>query len=117
MLANVDVEILLKALPDLTNDGIVQQAIQLLPFIPNIFIKLGPRGVLSVRLCPKNSASEHGLRLPGTHSDICVQHYSGLKHRGIVSVTGAGYGSIVSFTDLGIPSLVFFWLNWHPGNQ
>ena len=81
-------------MPDLINKGTVQQAIQLLPYIPIILIKLGERGVLSVRLSPKSTENgdEKGtLRLPGVHADVCVRHHPGLEHSGIVSVTGAGY--------------------------
>ena len=67
---------------------------QLLPYMPNILIKLGSRGVLSVRLCPKDIKFDNEselLRLSGTHADVCIQHHKGLEHQGIVSVTGAGY--------------------------
>jgi hypothetical protein len=90
----VDLEILLKGMPDLIEKGTVQQAIQLLPYIPNILIKLGGRGVLSVRLRTKDSidSDEKGtLRLRGGNTDICVRYHPGLKNSGIVSVTGAGY--------------------------
>lgn len=81
-------------MPDLIGNGTVQQAIQLLPYIPNILIKLGERGVLSVRLCPKNGGdrdTKESLRLRGVNTDVCMRHHPGLKHEGIVSVTGAGY--------------------------
>ena len=82
--------------PDVATEGIVQQAIAMLPFIPNILIKLGARGVLSVRLCPKDSevsgeTSDLLLRSKGVHGDVIMRYYPGLKHQGIVSVTGAGY--------------------------
>ena len=81
-------------MPDLIEKGTVQQAIQLLPYIPIILIKLGERGVLSVRLRTKDSVQtdENGtLRLMGRNADVCVRYHPGLKHSGIVSVTGAGY--------------------------
>jgi len=81
-------------MPDLINKGTVQQAIQLLPYIPNILIKLGERGVLSVRLCHKSSKEGNTggtLRLRGVNADVCVRHHPGLEHAGIISVTGAGY--------------------------
>ncbi len=31
------------------------------------------------------------LRLEGVHADVIVRHYPGLKHQGIISVSGAGY--------------------------
>ncbi|PGH19010.1 hypothetical protein AJ79_00044 [Helicocarpus griseus UAMH5409] len=39
--------------PDLVNEGIPQQSIQLLPFIPCIITKLGPHGVLLTQLLPR----------------------------------------------------------------
>jgi hypothetical protein len=92
--SKADVEKLLHELPELVSQGVVQQAMQLLPCIPNILIKLGSSGVLSVRLSPKGLKLDNEadlLRLNGTHVDVCIQHHKGLKHQGIVSVTGAGY--------------------------
>ena len=96
--ADVDVEILLKDMPYIMDTGSIQHAIRLLPYIPNILIKMGHRGVLSVRLAPKESdcATKEGdtvkkLRLPGIHADVCVQHYPTIKADKVVSVTGAGY--------------------------
>jgi hypothetical protein len=92
-LTDEEIEIRLNSMPDLISEGIVQQALQLLAYIPNIFIKLGERGVLSLRLVPKRSASDskHTIRLGGAHADLAIRHHPGLKHQGIVSVTGAGY--------------------------
>ena len=79
---------------DLMGEGALQQAVALLPYIPNIFIKLGSLGVLGVRLCPKETeimkTDATTLRFPGVYADVVVQHHRGLPHRGIVSVTGAG---------------------------
>lgn len=83
-----------RPLADLVVEGSVQQAISLLPYIPNILIKLGPRGVLCVRLCPKGSAEKEDsmtLRVKGATADVVVRYFPGLQHQGIVSVTGAGY--------------------------
>lgn len=81
--------------PDLIHEGSVQQALALLPYIPNILLKLGSRGVLCIRLCPKNSEfhDKDGttLQSQGVDADVVVRYYPGLKHEGIVSVTGAGY--------------------------
>ena len=115
----VDIEILLKAMPDLISKGTVQQAIQLLPYIPDILIKLGERGVLSVRLRPRKSVVTDGkgtLRFPGVHGDVCVRHHPGLNHSGIVSVTGAGYLASLILTNSVIRSLAFFCLNCPPRN-
>jgi hypothetical protein len=88
-LANVDIDILLKEMPDLIEKGMVQQAIQLLPYIPNILLKLGKRGVLSIRLSPKTTNTSKGLRLHGLHADACVQHHPAIQPDQVVSVTGA----------------------------
>ena len=102
--SEIDIDILLrsipvrtesseKLLPDLSAEGSVQQAIQLLPYIPNILVKLGPQGVLSIRLSPKERETQdktNSLRLHGSHADVLVRYYPGLKHRGVISVTGAG---------------------------
>ena len=95
--------------PDLVSEGVIQQAVTLLPYIPNILITLGPYGVLSVRLCPKsgNTSSRsqwsrwidvlsHSLRLPGVHGDVYLRHHRGMKSSKVVSVTGAGYARDVS---------------------
>ena len=82
---------------DLMGEGALQQAVALLPYIPNIFIKLGSLGVLGVRLCPKETeitdTDATTLRFPGVYADVVVQHHRGLPHRGVVSVTGAGLSS------------------------
>jgi hypothetical protein len=78
-------------MPDLIEEGTVQQAIQLLPYIPNILIKLGHRGVLSIRLSPKTTDTVKGVRLRGSNADVCVQHHPPTKVVQVVSVTGAGY--------------------------
>jgi hypothetical protein len=83
-----------RPLEDLVVAGSVQQAISLLPYIPNILIKLGPRGVLCVRLSPKGVAAKGdslSLRLEGSISDLIIHYFPGLQHQGVVSVTGAGY--------------------------
>jgi len=78
---------------DVTGEGALQQVVALLPYIPNIFLKLGSLGVLSVRLCPKDTEVKNTnvtLRFAGHHTDVVVQHHPGLPHKGIVNVTGAG---------------------------
>jgi pseudouridine-5'-phosphate glycosidase/pseudouridine kinase len=90
-IAKVAVDIHLKDMPDLIESGIIQQAIKLLPYIPTILIKLGPRGALSVYLSPKTMKTVKGVRSQGANVDICVQHHPGTKVDQIVSVTGAGY--------------------------
>jgi hypothetical protein len=86
-----------RPLTDFVVEGSVQQAISLLPYIPNILIKLGPRGVLCVRLSPKGVEEKDDcltLRLKRSAVDVVVRYFPGLQHQGIASVTGAGYGSI-----------------------
>jgi pseudouridylate synthase / pseudouridine kinase len=81
-------------LPGLIIEGSVQQAMSLLPYIPNVLIKLGPQGILCVRLFPKDAAindTDNTLRLRGAHVDVIVRYFPGLKTQGIVSVTGAGF--------------------------
>jgi len=79
---------------DLMGEGALQQAVALLPFIPNIFIKLGSLGVFCVRLVHKDAVIKDTealtLRFPGLHTDVVVQHHRGLPHKGIVSLTGGG---------------------------
>ena len=88
-------ELELKLGRDLMGEGALQQAVALLPYIPNIFLKIGSLGIFCVRLCPKDTEIKNTdastLRFPGLHADIVVQHHRGLQHKGIVSVTGAGY--------------------------
>src|SRR5436190_22879328 len=66
------------SLLDLIVEGSIQQAIALLPYIPNILVKLGPRGVLCVRLAPKapetNGANMNELRLQGVKVDVVVRY-------------------------------------------
>lgn len=80
---------------DLMGEGALHQAVALLPYIPNIFVKLGSLGVFCVRLLLKDTeikdTDASTLRFPGLHADVVVQHHRGLPHKGIVSVTGAGY--------------------------
>ena len=88
---------------DLMGEGALQQAVALLPFIPNIFIKLGSLGVFCVRLVHKDAVIKDTdastLRFPGLHADVVVQHHRGLPHQGIVSLTGGGY-HLVSMTGV-----------------
>jgi hypothetical protein len=94
-------ELELKLGRDLMGEGALHQAVALLPYIPNIFIKLGSLGVLCVRLCPKDmevkSTDASTLRFPGNDIDVIVQHHRGLPHKGIVSMTGAGYLNLLSY--------------------
>ncbi|KAK9477831.1 Indigoidine synthase A like protein-domain-containing protein [Lipomyces japonicus] len=79
--------------------GLVQQAVHLLPYMSNIFIKLGDKGVLGVQLI--ESSSFTSLLLSHTsassvvwHGDaelsIVVRYFPAFQVSDIVSVTGAG---------------------------
>lgn len=85
------------ALKSLSSDGIVQQAIHLLPYIPTIVVKDGKNGVVCFQLVDSKTTqppSNHSTRLwqgRGKH-DILIQHFPAQKidTSKIVSVTGAG---------------------------
>ena len=97
--------------------GTVQQAIQLLPYVPNLFVKLGPGGCLVVRLLEpghgdlQHAASGHDGRVvrrardgPGTGAGtdvggVYIRHFpaaplpapvDGDGDGGVLGVNGAG---------------------------
>lgn len=87
------------------NMGIPQQAIQLLPFIPNLVIKLGPQGVLLTQLLPPDDprlTSRYDAKyILGRNHHADSRHTGGvymrlfpaaeqLMDKDIVSVNGAG---------------------------
>lgn len=110
-------EKLAKTSPDLANiisDGSAQQALQLLPYIPNILLKSGSKGVISFQLVTEaGKLKEHGsydgvVCIGNKQLDIgiAVQHFPAQKvdESKIVSVTGAGdtlLGSLVADIALG----------------
>lgn len=79
---------------DFSTTGIMQQAIHLSPYIPNQLIKLGAKGVLSVRLVHANDP----VPLPGSiisqgtnpFRGLLVQHFPAATPTEIVSVNGVG---------------------------
>lgn len=111
-------EKLAKSSPDLSNiisDGSAQQALQLLPYIPNILLKSGSKGVISFQLVTdassikKKESHNNGVVCIGNKQldiGIVVQHFAAQKvdDSEIVSVTGAGdtlLGSLVADIALG----------------
>lgn len=79
---------------DFTATGIMQQAIHLSPYIPNQLIKLGAKGVLSVRLVHANDPAPPpgSIISPGTKlfRGLLVQHFPAATPTEIVSVNGVG---------------------------
>ncbi|KKZ68055.1 hypothetical protein EMCG_06266 [[Emmonsia] crescens] len=90
----------------LVDEGIPQQSIQLLPFIPCIITKLGPQGVLLTQVLPHGderlrSADYARYILGRSYADANTSHVGGvymrlfspaevLKDTDVVSVNGAG---------------------------
>lgn len=78
---------------DFSGTGIMQQAIHLSPYIPNQLIKLGAKGVLSVRLVHADDEAPAGCLLsPGTgpFRGLSVKHFPAETPTEIVSVNGVG---------------------------
>lgn len=78
---------------DFSGTGIMQQAIHLSPYFPNQLIKLGAKGVLSVRLVhADDEAPARGLLSPGTgpFRGLSVMHFPAETPTEIVSVNGVG---------------------------
>ncbi|KAK9324448.1 Ribokinase-like protein [Lipomyces orientalis] len=90
--------------------GLVQMAVHLLPFMPNLFVKMGELGVITVQLAKETEVRGRmvgpgqlstgpgfvmwrGGKIGGQGENMCilVRHHHGHKVTGeIVSVTGAG---------------------------
>ncbi|KAF8455479.1 Indigoidine synthase A like protein-domain-containing protein [Terfezia claveryi] len=88
-------------LPSLLEQGLIQQAINLLPYIPTLFVKLGAKGVLSLHLLSPNSPQSPPspttittLGRPGTATaGVCVMYFhpaEQVKENEVVSVNGVG---------------------------
>ena len=87
---------------DLTDLGVPVQAVQLLPFIPNLVVKLGDKGVLVVRLLKVGDEllEQEGEReyivtrgRDGNHKGVggvYMRMYPAVKAETVVSVNGAG---------------------------
>lgn len=90
--------------PQLVDQGIPQQAIQLLPFIPSIATKLGSEGVLLTQLLPANDPRlssgdyapyilSHGLDTEGPVGGVYMRLFPAVEQvpeTEIVSVNGVG---------------------------
>jgi pseudouridine-5'-phosphate glycosidase/pseudouridine kinase len=73
--------------------GVVQKAIGLLPFVDDLWIKCGRLGVVRVHLAVPTSRDQEGLRYTLPDGRILrVKHFLPLTIRGeqVVSTTGAG---------------------------
>jgi pseudouridine-5'-phosphate glycosidase/pseudouridine kinase len=86
---------------DLITSGILQKAINLIPYIPNLFIKLGEKGCLVVRLlAPRDkllkTRTERGILVRRAREGeevggIYIRHFEAEEMEGeIISVNGAG---------------------------
>lgn len=80
---------------DFSTTGIMQQAIHLSPYFPNQLIKLGAKGVLSVRLIHADNeppTTPGAILSPGTglFRGISVKHFPAETPTQIVSVNGVG---------------------------
>ncbi|KAK9452887.1 Indigoidine synthase A like protein-domain-containing protein [Dipodascopsis uninucleata] len=105
----------------LADKGLVQQAVHLLPYVPNIFVKLGQHGVLTVQLVKSQkidlsasslSSSDNVVvwRGNGAYSVVIKHHPSHILETGVVSVTGAGD----SFVGVVLAELVAATKNGNP---
>ncbi|KAF2203898.1 hypothetical protein GQ43DRAFT_454125 [Delitschia confertaspora ATCC 74209] len=90
--------------PELVDRGVPQQAIKLLPFIPTLLTKLGPKGVLLTRLLP---AGHHALSSP-EHSQYVLSRCTngdaevgGLYMRLFSPERVLGPGEVVSVNGIG----------------
>lgn len=87
----------------LTERGVAQRAVHLLPFFQHIWVKCGEHGVVAVMHIPADKARSSGFAnqvsnmakrcivAHGTNGDIViVKHFPALKVDTVVNVTGAG---------------------------
>lgn len=80
-------------LGDMLQAGIPQQAIHLLPIIPNLCVKLGPAGVLvfqAGRLVEERTDVREGRVVARGPAGLRIHHFPAREAKEIVSVTGAG---------------------------
>jgi pseudouridine-5'-phosphate glycosidase/pseudouridine kinase len=85
---------------DLVGTGLVQKAINLVPYIPNLFVKLGEKGCLVVSLLqpgdktlekrPGPDAVVMKARVGEEVGGLLVRHFEAEKVDQVVSVNGAG---------------------------
>lgn len=93
----------------LMDSGVLQQSFQILPYIPNILVKLGPRGCVLIHLstsaadyksvpttssyAPEFILTSHGREYDGNTLGVVVQYFpipSENENLSVVNVTGAG---------------------------
>jgi pseudouridine-5'-phosphate glycosidase/pseudouridine kinase len=94
---------------NLLDNGIMQQCLQLLPFMPNIYLTLGQHGVLSVHLSELGIVDavsvKESVRIEGHSSVVDIIHHITPKQvTGHESDTGAGdtfAGALVAALDSG----------------
>jgi len=114
------VEVFARSVPEISDilvNGTAQKAIQMLPYIPNLFVKHGPRGVILFQLlldqkvidsqleglgpnttssydidAKSNVVSAYFAGKPGSGIGLLIQHFPAIPTapESIVSVTGAG---------------------------
>lgn len=83
------------------NDGIVLKAIQILPYIPNLFVKLGSKGLLLFQLIYAPDKIDSLKKTSGTSEVVevyqysknlalVIQYFPSQRSNNVVSVTGAG---------------------------
>ncbi|KAA8894309.1 Indigoidine synthase A like protein-domain-containing protein [Sphaerosporella brunnea] len=86
---------------DLVSTGLVQKAVNLLPYIPNLFVKLGEKGCLVVSLLPPDHKALNEkrrtagavvvkARLGQDTGGLLVRHFEPESVQRVVSVNGAG---------------------------
>lgn len=89
-----------EALENIVQSGLVQAAIHLLPYIPNLFVKLGEHGVLTFQIIEflrDRTADIYGTNsvyIPGKHNrTVLIQHFpipEEIPQSQIKSVSGIG---------------------------
>jgi len=90
--------------PDLVDRGIPQESIKLLPFIPIIITKLGPRGVLLTKLLPASHPALHSSEEAPYILSRCRnedQEIGGLYMRLFEPERILGPGEVVSVNGVG----------------
>lgn len=110
-------EIFAKKVPEISNlilkDGVPQKAIQILPYVPNLFVKLGSNGLLLFQLILgieennkqinqleeftssfsfKEFVAEYFPPMPGKNLGLLIQYYPPFKtpQQAVINVNGAG---------------------------
>jgi pseudouridine-5'-phosphate glycosidase/pseudouridine kinase len=87
-----------KGLEWVIQEGIIQQAVGILPFVESLWIKAGVRGLLHLRVTEevpeKTSTTMISQKLDGVHQgkSLILSHYDApvIREDEVVSTTGAG---------------------------